>query len=171
MSNPVTICDVGPEEMLDLPQAAESPEYQVTLDLFGPEQGPFEPMPPCMEFYKVERFSIMIRFLPILNSSLEIKTCPLQFHSDHLCSTTAHNGSWPLPLPNSVFLPPMFCPVPAAINLGAQLVKGKSEQRPAMWSWWRVDGKLQVYEVKAVPLGLVERLSKRQGLTLPGKAL
>ena len=64
--NPVTICDVGPEEMLDLPRAADSPEGQVTLDLFGPEQGPFEPMPPCMEFYKVERFAIMIRFLPVL---------------------------------------------------------------------------------------------------------
>ena len=38
----------------------------MTLDLFGPEQGPFEPMPPCMEFYKVERFSMMIRFLPVL---------------------------------------------------------------------------------------------------------
>ena len=66
VSNPVTICDVGPEEMLDLPRAADSPECQVTLDLSGPEQDPFEPMPPCMEFYKVERFSMMIRFLPIL---------------------------------------------------------------------------------------------------------
>ena len=65
----------------------------------------------------------------------------------------------------------MFCPVPAAMNLGAQLIEGDFEQRPTVWSWWRVDGKLQVYEVKAVPLGLVERLSKRQGLTLPGKAL
>ena len=66
VSNPVTICDVGPEEMLDLPRAADSPECQVTLDLCGPEQGPFEPMPPCMEFYKVEGFSMMIRFLPVL---------------------------------------------------------------------------------------------------------
>ena len=56
----------------------------------------------------------------------------------------------------------MFCPVPAAMNLGALLVKGEFEQRPAVWSWWRVDGKLQVYKVKAVPPGLVERLSERQ---------
>ena len=45
----------------------------------------------------------------------------------------------------------MFCPVPAAINLGALLVEGEFEQGPAMWSWWRVDGKLQVYKIKALP--------------------
>jgi len=140
VSNPVTICDVGPEEMLDLPRAADSPECQVTLDLSGPEQDPFEPMPPCMEFYK--------------------------FHSDHLCSTTAHNGLWPLPLPNSVFLPPMFCPVPAAMNLGALLVEGEFEQRPTVWSWWRVDGKLQVYEVKGLPPRVVERLERPRKLSI-----
>ena len=44
----------------------------------------------------------------------------------------------------------MFCPVPAAMNLGALLIEGDFEQRPTVWSWWRVDGKLQVYELKAV---------------------
>ena len=60
----------------------------------------------------------------------------------------------------------MFCPVPAAMNLGALLVKDEFKQRPAVWSWWRVDGELQVYKVKALPPGVVYRLargpSKRQ---------
>ena len=56
----------------------------------------------------------------------------------------------------------MFCPVPAAMNLGAQLVKDEFKQRPAVWSWWRVDGKLQVYKGKVLPPGVVEILSRGQ---------
>ena len=62
----VTICDVGPEEWLemDLPPA-NSQEEQVALELSGPDQGVMEPMPPCMEFFKVERLSVVIRCLTI----------------------------------------------------------------------------------------------------------
>ena len=62
----VTICDVGPEEWLemDLPPA-NSQEEQVVLELSGPEQGMMEPMPPCMELFKVERLSVVMRCLTI----------------------------------------------------------------------------------------------------------
>ena len=52
MLDQVTICDVGPEE-------------QVALKLSGPEQGVMEPMPPCMELFKVERLSVVMRCLTI----------------------------------------------------------------------------------------------------------
>ena len=66
VSDQVTICDVGPEEWLemDLPPA-NSQEEQVALELSGPEQGVMEPMPPCMEFFKVERLSVVMRCLSI----------------------------------------------------------------------------------------------------------
>ena len=47
---PVTICDVGPEEGEDLARAVGDQEE---LDLSGPQQGPMEAMPPCMEYFKV----------------------------------------------------------------------------------------------------------------------
>ena len=50
----VTIADVGMEEWLEAPVPCDQ-DGQLTLDLSGPEQGPFEPMPPCMEFFKVKR--------------------------------------------------------------------------------------------------------------------
>ena len=50
----VTISDVGMEEWLEAPVPCDQ-DGQLTLDLSGPEQGPFEPMPPCMEFFKVKR--------------------------------------------------------------------------------------------------------------------
>ena len=52
--DPVTIADVGMEEWLEAPVPCDQ-DGQLTLDLSGPEQGPFEPMPPCMEFFKVKR--------------------------------------------------------------------------------------------------------------------
>ena len=70
VSDQVTICDVGPEEWLemDLPPA-NSQEEQVALELSGPDQGVMEPMTPCMEFFKVERLSVVIRCLTIASYS------------------------------------------------------------------------------------------------------
>ena len=58
--DPVTIADVGMEEWLEAPVPCDQ-DGQLTLDLSGPEQGPFEPMPPCMEFFKVKRLSVVMR--------------------------------------------------------------------------------------------------------------
>ena len=60
----VTIADVGMDEWPEAPTPCDQ-DGQLTLDLSGPEQGPFEPMPPCMEFFKVERLSVMKRCLTI----------------------------------------------------------------------------------------------------------
>ena len=70
VSDQVTICDVGPEEWLemDLPPA-NSQEEQVALELSGPDQGVMEPMTPCMEFFKVERLFVVIRCLTIASYS------------------------------------------------------------------------------------------------------
>ena len=62
--HPVTIADVGMEEWLEAPTPCDQ-DGQLTLDLSGPEQGPFEPMPPCMEFFKVERLSVVMRYSKI----------------------------------------------------------------------------------------------------------
>ena len=56
----VTISDVGIEEWLEVPTPCAK-EGQITLDLTGPEQWPMEPMPPCMEFFQVEVFSVMMK--------------------------------------------------------------------------------------------------------------
>ena len=56
----VTIADVGMEEWLEAPTSCDQ-EGQLTLDLTGPEQSPMEPMPPCMEFFQVEIFSVMTK--------------------------------------------------------------------------------------------------------------
>ena len=47
-------------QQMDLPPA-NSQEEQVALELSGPEQGVMEPMPPFMEYFKVERLSVVIR--------------------------------------------------------------------------------------------------------------
>ena len=65
----VTIADVGREEWLEAPTPCDQ-EGQLTLDLSGPEQGPLEPMPPCMEFFKVKRLSVVMRYLMIAITSL-----------------------------------------------------------------------------------------------------
>ena len=59
-SDQVTISDVGREEWLEAPTSCDQ-EGQLTLDLTGPEQSPMEPMPPCMEFFQVEIFSVMMK--------------------------------------------------------------------------------------------------------------
>ena len=56
----VTISDVGMEEWLEAPTSCDQ-DGQLTLDLSGPEQWPMEPMPPCMEFFQVEIFSVFIK--------------------------------------------------------------------------------------------------------------
>ena len=56
----VTISDVGMEEWLEAPTSCDQ-DGQLTLDLTGPEQRPMEPMPPCMEFFQVEIFSVMMK--------------------------------------------------------------------------------------------------------------
>ena len=56
----VTISDVGREEWLEAPTSCDQ-DGQLTLDLTGPEQSPMEPMPPCMEFFQVEIFSVMMK--------------------------------------------------------------------------------------------------------------
>ena len=56
----VTISDVGMEEWLEAPTSSDR-DGQLTLDLTGPEQRPMEPMPPCMEFFQVEIFSVMMK--------------------------------------------------------------------------------------------------------------
>jgi len=53
------------EEWLEVPTPCD-PESQITLDLSGPEQWPMEPMPPCMEFFKVEVFSVMMKCTSII---------------------------------------------------------------------------------------------------------
>ena len=76
----MTISDIGMEEWLEVPTPCD-PECQITLDLSGPEQWPMEPMPPCMEFFQVEIFSVMMKctliiFQPLLRfqSSLSRST-------------------------------------------------------------------------------------------------
>ena len=56
----MTITDVGIEEWLEVPTPCGK-EGQIILDLSGPEQWPMEPMPPCMEFFQVEIFSVMMK--------------------------------------------------------------------------------------------------------------
>ena len=56
----VTISDVGTEEWLEAPTSCDQ-DGQLALDLTGPEQRPMEPMPPCMEFFQVEIFSVMMK--------------------------------------------------------------------------------------------------------------
>ena len=58
----VTISDVGMEEWLEAPTSCDQ-DGQLTLDLTGPEQSPMEPMPPCMEFFQVEIFSVMMKYV------------------------------------------------------------------------------------------------------------
>ena len=71
----VTIADVGIEEWLEAPTPCDQ-DGQLTLDLSGPEQGPFEPMPPCMEFSKVKRLSVVMRCSTIaIYSSHDDITC------------------------------------------------------------------------------------------------
>ena len=65
LAHPVTISDIGMEEWLEVPTPCD-PESQITLDLSGPEQWPMEPMPPCMEFFKVEVFSVMMKCTSII---------------------------------------------------------------------------------------------------------
>ena len=65
----VTIADVGMDEWPEAPTPCDQ-DGQLTLDLSGPEQGPLEPMPPCMEFFKVKRLSVVMRYLMIAITSL-----------------------------------------------------------------------------------------------------
>ena len=58
----VTISDVGMEEWLEAPTSSDR-DGQLTLDLTGPEQRPMEPMPPCMEFFQVDIFSVMMKYV------------------------------------------------------------------------------------------------------------
>ena len=68
----VTISDVGIEEWLEVPTPCTE-EGQITLDLTGPEQWPMEPMPPCMEFFQVEVFSVMIKmYVDYLSTFVEV---------------------------------------------------------------------------------------------------
>ena len=60
--DPVTIADVGMEEWLEAPTSSDR-DGQLTLDLTGPEQRPMEPMPPCMEFFQVDIFSVMMKYV------------------------------------------------------------------------------------------------------------
>ena len=58
----VTISDVGREEWLEAPTSCDQ-DGQLALDLTGPEQRPMEPMPPCMEFFQVDIFSVMMKYV------------------------------------------------------------------------------------------------------------
>ena len=106
----VTISDVGMEEWLEAPTSCDQ-DGQLTLDLTGPEQRPMEPMPPCMEFFQVEIFSVMMKctliiFQPSLwfQSSLSRSTVsisalpPLTWAcgpSPHLVASLCHPSTAP----------------------------------------------------------------------------
>ena len=101
----VTISDVGMEEWLEAPTSCDQ-DGQLTLDLSGPEQWPMEPMPPCMEFFQVEIFSVMMKctliiFQPSLRfqsslprSTVSISALPLPTWacgpSPHLIASLCH---------------------------------------------------------------------------------
>ena len=101
----VTIADVGMEEWLEAPTPCDQ-DGQLTLDLTGPEQRPMEPMPPCMEFFQVEIFSVMMKctliiFQPSLRfqsslprSTVSISALPLPTWacgpSPHLIASLCH---------------------------------------------------------------------------------
>ena len=75
----MTISDVGVEEWLEVPAPCD-PESQIPLDLSGPEQWPMEPMPPCMEFFQVEIFSVMMKCtLIIFQPSLRFQSSPSRY--------------------------------------------------------------------------------------------
>ena len=75
----VTISDVGMEEWLEAPTSSDR-DGQLTLDLTGPEQSPMEPMPPCMEFFQVEIFSVMMKCtLIIFQPSLRFQSSPSRY--------------------------------------------------------------------------------------------
>ena len=110
LPDPVTISDVGIEEWLEVPTPCAK-EGQITLDLTGPEQWPMEAMPPCMEFFQVEIFSVMMKctliiFQPSLRfqSSLSRSTVsisalpPLTWAcgpSPHLVASLCHPSTAP----------------------------------------------------------------------------
>ena len=75
----VTISDVGMEEWLEAPTSCDQ-DGQLTLDLTGPEQRPMEPMPPCMEFFQVEIFSVMMKCtLIIFQPSFRFQSSPSRY--------------------------------------------------------------------------------------------
>ena len=106
----VTISDVGMEEWLEAPTSCDQ-DGQLTLDLTGPEQSPMEPMPPCMEFFQVEIFSVMMKctliiFQPLLRfqSSLSRSTVSISAlppptwacgPSPHLVASLCHPSTAP----------------------------------------------------------------------------
>ena len=113
----VTIADVGTDEW---PEALTSCDQdgQLTLDLTGPEQRPMEPMPPCMEFFQVEIFSVMMKctliiFQPSLRfqSSLSRSTVSISAlppptwacgPSPHLVASLCHPSTAPCRQKSSV---------------------------------------------------------------------
>ena len=75
----MTISDIGMEEWLEVPTPCD-PESQIPLDLSGPEQWPMEPMPPCMEFFQVEIFSVMMKCtLIIFQPSFRFQSSPSRY--------------------------------------------------------------------------------------------
>ena len=114
---PVAISDIGMEEWLEVPTPCD-PECQITLDLSGPEQWPMEPMPPCMEFFQVEIFSVMMKctliiFQPSLwfQSSLSRSTVSISAlppptwacgPSPHLVASLCHPSTAPCRQKSSV---------------------------------------------------------------------
>ena len=84
-----------------------------------------EPMPPCMVFYQVNRKQVTISLTQIhcyyfFSFFTVIEFSPVQVHADHLCTPEAHLGSWPVPPPNSILVPPFFPPCQIAELLDRQ---------------------------------------------------
>ena len=82
-------------------------------------------MPPCMVFYQVNRKQVTISLTQIhgyyfFSFFTVIEFSLVQVHADHLCTPEAHLGSWPVPPPNSILVPPFFPPCQIAELLDRQ---------------------------------------------------
>ena len=90
-----------------------------------PMHSPLEPMPPCMEFYQVRIKQVTVLLNQIhcyftVSFFTVVECTPVQVHADHLCTPEAHLGVWPVPPPNSIFVPPFFSPCQVAKLLASR---------------------------------------------------
>ena len=115
----VPIDDVGPDYGADGGEFSNG-DGAVELVWPLPIQSPLEPMPLCMEFYKVRKQKhvtvslIQTHGCCTVSLFTVIECITVQVHAEHLCTPEAHLGSWPAPPPNSILAPPFFTPCQAA---------------------------------------------------------
>ena len=110
----------------DFPPTPSLPSDVPPSPTFHPEAtASIPPMPPCMEFYQVRRKQVTLSLTQIHGYNIfsffaVIEFPPVQVHADHLCTPEAHLGSWPVPPPNSILVPPFFPPCQIAELLDRQ---------------------------------------------------